>query len=98
MHFMQSIQKRRRYAGEPRLGGVLCRYCKHLDPPAMAISPRTLKLLRLFGRLDLRRLGNVDVRTKRRPSSKIMRALMDMQLGLRLKSQNFLDQMDKYNI
>ena len=59
---MQSIQKRRGYAGEPRLGGVLCRYCKHLDPPAMAISPRTLKAARLFGRLDLRRLGNVDVK------------------------------------
>ncbi|EGG37222.1 DNA replication and repair protein RecO [Paenibacillus sp. cl141a] len=83
----------------PRLGGVLCRYCKHLDPPAMAISPRTLKLLRLFGRLDLRRLGNVDVKDETKAElKKVMRALMDMQLGLRLKSQNFLDQMDKYNI
>lgn len=83
----------------PRLGGVLCRYCKHLDPPAMAVSVRTLKLLRLFARLDLRRLGNVDVKAETKDElKKVMRALMDMQLGLRLKSQNFLDQMDKYNI
>ncbi|NMO94822.1 DNA repair protein RecO [Paenibacillus lemnae] len=83
----------------PRLGGVLCRYCKHLDPPAMTLTPRTLKLLRLFARLDLRRLGNVDVKAETKSELKlIMRALMDMQLGLRLKSQNFLDQMDKYDI
>ena len=56
----------------------------------MAISPRTLKLLRLFGRLDLRRLGNVDVKDETKAElKKVMRALMDMQLGLRLKSQNF---------
>jgi len=83
----------------PRLGGVLCRSCKHNDPPALELSPRALKLLRLFSRLDLTRLGNVDVKEETRGElKKIMRAIMDNQLGLRLKSQNFLDQLDKYNI
>ncbi|KGE18156.1 DNA repair protein RecO [Paenibacillus wynnii] len=83
----------------PRLGGVLCRSCKHNDPPAMEISPRSLKLLRLFAKLDLTRLGNVDVKADTREElKKVMRAIMDFQLGLRLKSQNFLDQLDKYNI
>lgn len=83
----------------PRLGGVLCRRCKHLDPPAMVVSPKTLKLLRLFARLDLRRLGNIDVKEATKAELKtVMRALMDTQLGLRLKSQNFLDQMEKYGI
>lgn len=83
----------------PRLGGVLCRRCKHLDPLAMSVSPKTLKLLRVFARLDLRRLGNIDVKDSTKAELKaVMRALMDMQLGLRLKSQNFLDQMDKYDI
>ncbi|MUG64610.1 MULTISPECIES: DNA repair protein RecO [Paenibacillus] len=83
----------------PHLGGVLCRHCKHLDPPAMNISVRTLGLLRLFARLDLRRLGNVDVKDSTKTELKqAMRALMDAQLGLRLKSRNFLDQLDKYNI
>lgn len=82
-----------------RLGGVLCRRCKHLDPPAMPVSPKTLKLLRVFARLDLRRLGNIDVKEATKAELKIvMRALMDTQLGLRLKSQNFLDQMEKYGI
>lgn len=83
----------------PRLGGVLCRSCKHNDPPAMEISARALKLLRLFARLDLTRLGSVDVKESSRDElKKIMRAFMDVQLGLKLKSQSFLDQLDKYNI
>ncbi|CAH1055780.1 DNA repair protein RecO [Paenibacillus pseudetheri] len=83
----------------PRLGGALCRSCKHNDPPAMEVSARVLKLLRLFARLDLTRLGNVDVKESSRDElKKIMRAFMDVQLGLKLKSQNFLDQLDKYKI
>lgn len=83
----------------PRLGGVICRSCKHQDPPALSVTPRTLKLLRLFAALDLNRLGNVDVKESTRLElKKIMRAFMDIQLGLRLKSQSFLDQLDKYNI
>ena len=83
----------------PRLGGLLCKHCRHLDPPALPVSPKTLKLLRLFSRLDLRRLGAIDVKDATKAElKKIMRALMDMQLGLRLKSQHFLDQMDKYDI
>lgn len=83
----------------PRLGGVLCRSCKHLDPPAMKISPKALKLLRVFSRLDLRRLGHVDVKEETKAELKsVMRAFMDMQLGLNLKSQSFLDQMEKYGL
>lgn len=54
----------------PRLGGALCRSCKHNDPPAMEVSARALKLLRLFARLDLTRLGNVDVKESSRDELK----------------------------
>lgn len=58
-----------------------------------------MKLLRIFAALDLTRLGNVDVKPETRAELKtVMRGFMDMQLGLRLKSQSFLDQLDKYNI
>lgn len=82
----------------PRLGGALCRSCKHNDPPAMEISARALKLLRLFARLDLTRLGNVDVKESSRDELKKLCTFMDVQLGLKLKSQSFLDQLDKYKI
>ncbi|MWV45275.1 DNA repair protein RecO [Paenibacillus sp. HJL G12] len=86
-------------AVSPRLGGVLCRSCKHMDPPALKISPKSLKLLRLFARLDLRRMGHVDVKEETKAELKaVMRAFMDMQLGLNLKSQSFLDQMEKYGL
>lgn len=83
----------------PRLGGVLCRACKHFDPPAMSVSPKALKLLRLFAQLDLQRLGNISVSESTRDEiKKLMRAFMDHQLGLNLKSRSFLDQMEKYGI
>ncbi|WP_150266359.1 DNA repair protein RecO [Paenibacillus tepidiphilus] len=83
----------------PRLGGVLCRACSHNDPPALEVSPRALKLLRLFAAVDLTRLGNVSVKEETQAElKKIMRSFVDMQLGLRLKSRSFLDQLDKYNI
>jgi len=83
----------------PRLGGVLCRACKHFDPPAMSVSPKALKLLRLFAQMDLQRLGNISVSESTRDEiKKLMRAFMDHQLGLNLKSRSFLDQMEKYGI
>ncbi|WP_336761936.1 DNA repair protein RecO [Paenibacillus sp. USHLN196] len=83
----------------PRLGGALCRACKHFDPPAMSVSPKALKLLRLFAQLDLQRLGNISVSESTRDEiKKLMRAFMDHQLGLNLKSRSFLDQMEKYGI
>lgn len=82
-----------------RLGGTLCLHCKHRDSVAVAVSEGTLKLLRIFERLDMRRLGNIDVKEQTKIQMKqCMRGLMDAHLGLNLKSQNFLDQMDKYNI
>ncbi|MNJ37553.1 DNA repair protein RecO [compost metagenome] len=65
----------------------------------MKVAPGTFKLLSLFERMDLRRLGNVEVRDSTKEElKKIMRAFIDMQLGLQLKSRNFLDQLDKYEI
>lgn len=83
----------------PRLGGILSRGHKHFDPAALPVTPRALKLLRLFSRIDLNRLGNIDVKDVTKLEIKhIMRQFMDIQLGLQLKSQNFLDQLDKYDI
>ncbi|CAM2830726.1 DNA repair protein RecO [Paenibacillus sediminis] len=83
----------------PRLGGVLCQSCKHHDPASYTVSPRTLKLLQLFAKIDLRRLGNIDVKDETKAElKKVMRDFMDMQMGLHLKSRNFIDQLDKYDI
>lgn len=83
----------------PRLGGKLCGGCRRHDPAALKVSPGVLKLLSLFEKMDLRRLGNVEVKDETKQELKtVMRAFMDMQLGLKLKSRHFLDQLDKYEI
>lgn len=83
----------------PQLGGMLCHRCKHHDPAALQLSSSVMKLLRLFCRMDLRRIGNIDVKDSTKAElKKAMRSLMDVQIGLTLKSRNFLDQLDKYQI
>lgn len=81
----------------PLAGGALCYLCRHRDSAALELESGVWKLLRLFVPLDLRRLGNVAVK----PATKIqlqlaMRRWMDHHLGLKLKSQHFLDQLEKH--
>jgi len=78
-------------------GGVLCSRCKYKDGAAMQLSDGALKLLRLFNRMDLRRLGAIQVKDETKAQLKLaLRQLMDTHIGLQLKSRAFLDQLDKY--
>ncbi|MFD0682658.1 MULTISPECIES: DNA repair protein RecO [unclassified Paenibacillus] len=81
------------------MGGILCERCRTKDPKALPLSAGTLKLIRLFARMDIRRLGQIDVKPETKESlKKLMRSYFDTHIGLVLKSRNFLDQMDKYGI
>ena len=40
-----------------REGGLLCDRCIHIDPYHLRVSPATVKLLRIFYYLDMKRLG-----------------------------------------
>ncbi|WP_040948386.1 DNA repair protein RecO [Gorillibacterium massiliense] len=80
-------------------GGILCPRCYGRDPAALHVTPAGLRLLRLFQRMDLRRLGAVQVKPETIVEIKAtMRAFMDMHLGTKWKSRDFLDQMKKYGI
>ncbi|CAM4025472.1 DNA repair protein RecO [Cohnella lubricantis] len=80
----------------PAAGGALCGNCRHKDPSAMELSDATWKLLRLFAALDLRRLGQISVKdTYKLQLRAAMRKWMDHHLGLKLKSQHFLDQWER---
>lgn len=81
------------------MGGVLCERCRLRDPEAIHLMPGVYKLLRLFMQLDARRLGQIDVKPQTKQLLKqIMRAYLDTHAGVKLKSRDFLDQMDKYGI
>jgi len=80
-------------------GGVLCPRCRGKDPAALPLAPRTLRLLRLFQRMDLRRLGSTAVSAETKAEIRLaMRSFMDMHMDTRWKSRDFLDQMEKYGI
>ncbi len=77
-------------------GGILCSRCVGRDPSALPLGEGAYKLLRLFRGMDLRRLGAISVKPETKQElKKAMRLLMDEQLGLKLKSRGFLDQLDK---
>lgn len=80
----------------PGAGGVLCSRCESRDPYGIPLSEGVHKLLRLFKGMDMRRLGSISVKDETKADlKKSMRALIDAQLGLHLKSRSFLDQLDK---
>ncbi|MEK3917461.1 DNA repair protein RecO [Paenibacillus sp. FSL H7-0331] len=86
-------------AFSPALGGMLCEKCRHKDPQALSLSSGTLKLVRLFAHMDIRRLGQIDVKPETKAGLKrLMRAYFDTHIGVALKTRGFLDQMDKYGV
>ncbi|CAN7492164.1 MULTISPECIES: DNA repair protein RecO [unclassified Paenibacillus] len=83
----------------PNMGGTLCSRCRFKDPSAIAIGEGAQKLLRLFPRMDMRRLGSVQVKAETKEQLKqCMRAYMDVHIGVQWKSRGFIEQMEKYNI
>jgi DNA repair protein RecO (recombination protein O) len=89
--------------GEPwfsvSAGGGLCPRCRGATADAERIDPKAYRLLQLLQRVDLARLGNVDVSpaTKRSLDDVISR-YMDYHIGVNWRSRNFIRQMEKYDL
>ncbi|MFA9558770.1 DNA repair protein RecO [Evansella sp. AB-rgal1] len=76
--------------------GVLCSRCKFEDPHHLSVQPNVIKLIRLFQQLDIKRLGNINVKHETKVQLKsILSHYYDEFVGVRLKSKRFLDQVDK---
>ncbi|MBU8714977.1 MULTISPECIES: DNA repair protein RecO [Brevibacillus] len=89
-------QQREPYAISVSQGGLLCPSCQPSDPYALAVTPSTWKLLRLFQVFDLERLGDIEVKPATRSQLKhVIRSFMDEHLDLRLKSRAFLEQLER---
>lgn len=81
------------------MGGLLCPRCRQHDPRAIRTAPATIKLLRLFQRLDLRRLGKIEVKDSTREQLKqCIRSFFDTYVGGQWKSRHFLDHMEKFEL
>lgn len=78
------------------LGGIVCSRCSTNDASLLPISDSALKLLRIFKAMDLRRVGNITVSPEtKKELTTLIRGLIDIQLGLNLKSRKFLDNLGK---
>lgn len=77
-------------------GGIVCSRCSTNDASLLLISDSALKLLRFFKGMDMRRIGNITVSTETKKELTILiRGLIDTQLGLKLKTRQFLDNLGK---
>ncbi|WP_195572702.1 DNA repair protein RecO [Paenibacillus sp. 1001270B_150601_E10] len=82
-----------------RLGGALCPSCQTREHTQYLSPSSILKLLTLFTQMDLRRVGNVNVKPETKQLLRAcMRGYMDTHVGVRCKSLGFIEQMEKYDL
>lgn len=75
--------------------GFICHRCLDKDPYHLKISPKTVKLLRLFYYFDLSRLGTISVKPEtKKELQKVIDAYYEEYSGIHLKSKKFLKQLD----
>lgn len=76
-------------------GGLLCRL--HLDESSIILQTSTIKLLQTFLVMDLRRLGEINLRDETRAElRRITEGFIDHHLAISLKSRDFLQQLQKF--
>lgn len=77
-------------------GGLLCPRCASIDPRHLKLSETSVKLLRLFVNMDMKRLGKVSLKPETKKELKTaLSAYYEEYSGLKLKSKRFLDQMER---
>ncbi|SDY52172.1 DNA replication and repair protein RecO [Evansella caseinilytica] len=75
--------------------GILCWRCKHEDHYHLAVSDAVMKLLRLFQKIDVKRIGHISVKEETKKQLKeILSHYYDEYVGIQLKSKRFLEQID----
>ncbi|NDI33711.1 DNA repair protein RecO [Chengkuizengella sediminis] len=78
------------------LGGTLCYKCKTREQYVKKINTRSLKLLRLFQEMDIRRLGKINISDPIKNEVKmLMRDFMDTHVNINWKSRYVMDQISK---
>ena len=76
--------------------GLLCNSCKDEDLYHLELHSSVLKLLRLFQYIDLKRLGNINVKQETKQQlKKLLELYYEEYVGVYLKSKRFLDQVDR---
>lgn len=76
--------------------GFLCHRCFSIDPYLIRLIPAQVKLIRTFYTVPIDQVGKLSLKKETKGFiKKIVRTIYNEQVGVRLKSQGFLDQMEK---
>ncbi|MCM3358400.1 MULTISPECIES: DNA repair protein RecO [unclassified Psychrobacillus] len=76
--------------------GFLCHRCFTIDPYLIRLTPSQVKLIRTFYTVPIDQVGKLTLKKETKGFiKKIVRTIYNEQVGVRLKSQGFLDQMEK---
>lgn len=79
-------------------GGFICQNCAPRDEYAIAVTPRSAKILRAFYHLDFARLGQIDLSAETKKEIKsIIDLYYERNVGINFKSKRFLSQLDSMN-
>ena len=82
------------YVFSVREGGFLCRQCSHHDPHHLQVSQATIKLLRLFSLLDVKKIRSINVKERTKKELELcISTYYDEYSGIYLKSRRFLKQL-----
>jgi len=77
-------------------GGLLCDSCRRKDPYAFLLPDSVARILYLFQSMDITQLGEIKVKdTTRLLLKRVTHDFIDAHAGVRLKTRQFLDQLDK---
>lgn len=77
-------------------GGLLCKFCSHMDPASIALPETLAKLLYVFASIGLQRVGSISVKEQ---NKQLLRQILDSYYnhygGYYLKTKHFLKQLDQ---
>lgn len=77
-------------------GGFLCHRCYHQDPYIIRLSPTQVKLIRMFYTMPIDRIGKLELKKGTKQFiKKIVTTIYEEQTGIRLKSRNFIEQLER---
>ncbi|MTD29994.1 DNA repair protein RecO [Planomicrobium sp. YIM 101495] len=76
--------------------GFLCHRCFQIDRYIIRLSPSIVKVIRTFYYVPIERVGSLTLKKETKSLIKqIVRTIYEEQAGIRLKSRNFLEQLER---
>lgn len=77
-------------------GGFLCHGCYAVDPYIIRLSPKQLKLIRMFYTVPIEQIGKLELKRETKSFiKKIVTTIYEEQTGIRLKSRSFIEQLER---